>query len=205
MASPTAPFAVPTTANAISIAATTVGCPLERRHHPRGEVQPPHPLLPARSASSRLTRLPECGGGVPQPTSDRARDQDCTESAKTVCVDDHCHPEEGAHPPPSATRGSRCADRRIFIGNGRGSHAKTSRIRRDGAPGVEILRSAPSFPADGELARRLPQNDTVCRIRITTLFADSVLFISFLHRFTSRRWYPPGSARCRGRGGRRCS
>jgi hypothetical protein len=30
-----------------------------------------------------------------------------------------CHPEEGAHPPPSGTRGGPCADRRIFIGNGR--------------------------------------------------------------------------------------
>jgi hypothetical protein len=43
-----------------------------------------------------------------------------TGSAKTVVVDDRCHPEEGAHAELSATRGSPCADRRIFIGNGRG-------------------------------------------------------------------------------------
>jgi hypothetical protein len=43
---------------------------------------------------------------------------------------------------PSGTRGSPCADRRIFIGNGRGLHARASRTRRDGAPIQQILRSA---------------------------------------------------------------
>jgi hypothetical protein len=90
-------------------------------------------------------------------------------------VDDHCHPEEGAHPEPSATRGSPCADRRIFIGNGRGFSRQSQSYptgwcaqRRDSSLGARLSSGMESF------AWRLPQNDTVCRIRITTLFADSV-------------------------------
>jgi hypothetical protein len=57
-------------------------------------------------------------------------------------MDDHCHPEEGAHRVPLGRCGSPCADRRIFVGNGRGFTPEPSRSRWDGAPIRQILRSA---------------------------------------------------------------
>jgi hypothetical protein len=54
------------------------------------------------------------------------------------------------------------ADRRIFIGNGRGPSPQSRRSRRDRAPSIKILRSAQRRWCSWKgLSARLPQNDSV--------------------------------------------
>jgi hypothetical protein len=66
-----------------------------------------------------------------------------------------------------------CADRRIFIGTGRGPSHRGRRSRQDRAPIVEILRSAHRQGCDWEgRSARLSQNDTV-------RFIDALFRISY--------------------------